>query len=326
MSGITATAADIVEQFGRDGSLTAESLARAEFGVGDRATPGMLLVVAGWIAAAEDPAFAEHAGQSGHEVLTTLLGGDFHGALAQSEAGGRFGWEDWLGWLWAYVRRPGAEPDALRLLLADAEEVWGEILAERDLPQVRNGEAGPWDHSETPVPAECERIDFGVLKVPRLPGAEWHPLRAGERVIGVIIVFGGHALGLQAYRTPGGLVWDTVRPKIIEGIRHQGGRAEDGVSRLGSEVLAEVPVVRDGQQVLQPTRIMGCDGPGWLLRGVLAGPTALSGAFDPRAHHLFTQTVVDLSATDRRDATEEEIVAVDVSSVTVDRGSGPGTR
>jgi hypothetical protein len=133
------------------------------------------------------------------------------------------------------------------------------------------------------LPVDCQRADFGALKVPSLPGAESHPLRAGDRVV---VVFGGHALGLQAYRTHDAPVWDSVRPKVIEQIRTQGGRAENGESRFGAEVLAEVPVVRDGQRVPQPTRVIGCDGPGRLLRGVLAGPTALSAAIDPRALRL----------------------------------------
>lgn len=58
--------------------------------------------------------------------------------------------------------------------------------------------------------------------------------------------------------------------------------------------------------MLQPTRIVGCDGPGWLLRGSYGGPAALTDLVDPRAHHLFTQTVVDLSAAEgQADATQE---------------------
>jgi hypothetical protein len=65
------------------------------------------------------------------------------------------------------------------------------------------------------LPVDCQRADFGALKVPSLPGAESHPLRAGDRVV---VVFGGHALGLQAYRTHDAPVWDSVRPKVIEQI------------------------------------------------------------------------------------------------------------
>ncbi|MER5429825.1 DUF3710 domain-containing protein [Streptomyces sp. NPDC002588] len=312
MSVITARAAEIVEQFGRDGALTPENLALADFGVWERQSPGMVVVVAGSIAAVEDPAFAEQATGAGHEVLTTILSGDVYNALAQSEAGAPFRWEDWLGWLWAFVHRPGAAPDALEVLLADAAEVWEEIVAELALPRVRNGDAGPWDVSETPMPADTERTDYGVLKVPRLPGMETQPLRSGDRITGVTLVFGGHALGLRVFRIPGGSDWGTMRPEIIEEIRHEGGRAENGESRFGAEILAEIPVVRNGQRVLQPTRIIGCDGPGWLLRGTLAGPTALAEAVDPRVHHLFTQTVVDLPAPDGREATSQEFEPVDV--------------
>ncbi|MFG2776967.1 DUF3710 domain-containing protein [Streptomyces prunicolor] len=105
-----------------------------------------------------------------------------------------------------------------------------------------------------------------------------------------------------------GPAWRKTLPQIIQGIRDQGGTAEEAESGLGSEVRARIFVVKDGQRVLQPTRIVGCDGPGWLLRGGYGGPEALTDLVDPRAHHLFTQTVVDLSAAAEEghmDATEE---------------------
>ncbi|MGX9888511.1 DUF3710 domain-containing protein [Streptomyces sp. NPDC002276] len=120
-----------------------------------------------------------------------------------------------------------------------------------------------------------------------------HPLMAHGRPVGVIVSLGDHAFSLQAFRVPVGPVRRKTLPKIIQGIRDQGGAAEEAESGLGFEVRARIFVVKDEQRLLQPTRIVGCDGPGRLLRGGYGGPAALTDLMDPRARHLFTQTVVD---------------------------------
>ncbi|MFF1301235.1 DUF3710 domain-containing protein [Streptomyces sp. NPDC058296] len=233
---------------------------------------------------------------------------DPFGALALTDAGAELGWDQWMAWICTYWQSRGMSPGVLDELLEQAEEAWTEAVDSSDAtrPRVRDGECGPWDASETLVPADTERIDYGVMKIPRLEGAETRPLYAGKRIVGVIVLFGGHAFSLQVYRARRGPVWDTVRPEIINGVRDQGGSAEDTESSLGSEVRAQIPVEKNGQRILQPTRIVGCDGPGWLLRGAYGGPAALADVVDLRAHHLFTQTVIDLSAAEvHADATQE---------------------
>ena len=300
MNRARAGAEAIIEQYGRDGRLSSESLALAEFGVWDRLTPGVLLGMALVLAATEDPAFAEEIAESGDTVSAGMIAGDFRPIELGAEDMA-MGWEQMTARLSEYVRRPDASPDTLDVLLSQAEELWSEVLdsGEMTRPQVRDGEFGPWDAAETPVPSGVERLDYGVLRVPRLEGARMHPLMAGERAVGVIVALGDHAFSIQAFRVPVGPAWGEIRPKIIQGVLDQGGTAEAAASGLGPEVRARIPVVKDGQRVLQPTRIVGCDGPGWLLRGAYGGPAALTDLVDPRAHHLFTQTVVDLSAAER---------------------------
>lgn len=321
MNRIRAGAKQIVEQYGRDGTLSEDSLALAEFGVWDRTTPGMLLLATGYLAALEDPALVERTRESGNEVLAMILKDDDPlGALALTDAGVELGWDQWMAWIWTFWQSRGMSPGALDELLEQAEEAWTETADSGDAtrPRVRDGECGPWDAFETQVPADTERIDYGVMRIPRLEGAETRPLYAGERIVGVIVLFGGHAFSLQAYRARRGPVWDTVRPKIIKGVRDEGGSAEDAKSSFGSEVRAQIPVVRDGHQVLQPTRIVGCDGPGWLLRGAYGGPTALADVVDPRAHQLFTQTVVDLSEGEGYADPTAEITALEIRWLTTD--------
>ncbi|MEV6496639.1 DUF3710 domain-containing protein [Streptomyces prunicolor] len=309
MNRVGADAKAIIEQYGRDGRLSSESHALSEFGIWDRLTPGMLLGLALCVAVAEDPAFADEIAESDDTLLNGLISGDFR-AIELGVEDATKSWEQVIARLVEYVRRPDAAADALDVLLSEAEDLWSEVIdsGEMTRPQVRDGEFGPWDAAETPVPSGVERLDYGVLRVPRLEGARMHPLMAGGRAVGVIVSLGDHAFSVQAFRVPVGPAWRKTLPKIIQGIRDQGGTAEEAESGLGSEVRARIFVVKDGQRVLQPTRIVGCDGPGWLLRGGYGGPAALTDLVDPRAHHLFTQTVVDLSAAEEEghlDTTEE---------------------
>ncbi|MFF7274349.1 DUF3710 domain-containing protein [Streptomyces griseorubiginosus] len=306
-----AGAREIVEQYRRDGELSARSVDRAGFGVWDRVTPGALLIAATVLIDAEEPTLAEASPRPGTRVLAAMLRDGLEG-LALAQRDGQFGWDDMVALILAYVSLPSAPPDALDTLLDDAGSVWTEIVDSGEVtrPRVRDGESGPWDVAE-PV-TDVARLDFGVLRVPRLEGASLHPLTAGERVVGVVVSLGEQALGLQVFRTPASPAWDRVRPRIAQGVRDQGGSAEEAVGSLGSEVRAQVPVVRDGERVLQPTRIFACDGPGWLLRGAYGGPSALAEVVDPRVHHLFTQTVVDLSSAEAFTGSAQEVTDVEI--------------
>ncbi|MEV6479798.1 DUF3710 domain-containing protein [Streptomyces sp. NPDC051576] len=324
MNRVRADVEEIVEQYGRDGRLSSERLALAEFGVWDRLTPGVLLGMALCLAVAEDPAFAREIAESGDTVLAGLISGDFR-AIELGVEDAAMSWEQVVARLVEFVRRPDASASTLDVLLSQAEDLWSEVLdsGEMTRPQVRDGEFGPWDETETPVPSGVERLDYGVLRVPQLEGARIHPLNSGGRAVGVIVSLGDHALSLQAFRVPVGPVWGKVRPKIIQGVRNQGGTAEDAESSLGSEVRARIPVVKGGEQVLQPTRIVGCDGPGWLLRGSYGGPAALTDVVDPRFYHLFTQTIVDLPPPTAEDTAEVAEVEVTMPSADTARVSKP---
>ncbi|MFF1725714.1 DUF3710 domain-containing protein [Streptomyces sviceus] len=306
MSGVGAHAKEIVEQYARDGALSARSLESAEFGVWDRLTPGVLLVVALCVAAVQHPELAGRLAESDDALLSRLLSEDMQ--MIELDAG-----EETVSWARAVALLSAhVSAETLDDLLAQAEELWTEVLESGELarPRVRDGESGPWDATETSP--SVTRLDYGVLRVPRLAGAAMHPLRAGERIVGVIVSLGDHALSLQVFKAPSGPAWDVVRPKIAQGVRNQGGSAEEATGAFGSEVHARIPVVRGGEQVLQPSRIMGCDGPGWLLRGVYGGPAALADVVDPRALHLFTQSVIDLTEAEGPTDTAEEIMAVEV--------------
>ncbi|MEU9174663.1 DUF3710 domain-containing protein [Streptomyces sp. NPDC048420] len=267
----------------------------AEFGVWDRVTPGLLLIGAVVLIDAEDPTLVEAIAVPGVRVLTAMLRDGLEG-LALAEQSGAFRWDDMIAVIQAYVSRPGTPPNALAALLTEAESLGSEIVGSGEVtrPRVRDGENGPWDAAENPVPADTERIDCGVLKVPRLSGARERPLHEGDHTVGIVVDFAGHDLWLQVFRAPRGPMWDTVRPQLESATLTRGGTVTESQSTLGPELRATIPVTWDGHRELLPTRFLGCDGPGWLLRGLFRGPDALAEVVDPRVHLLFTQTVVDL--------------------------------
>ncbi|MGC0400931.1 hypothetical protein RKD27_003575 [Streptomyces sp. SAI-126] len=258
-------------------------------------TPGALIIAAALLVDAEEPTLAETSARPGARVLSATLRDGLDG-IALAQRYGEFRWDELPALILACLNLPGTPSDALDTLLDEAESLWTEIMESGEVtrPRVRDGECGPWDAAEPAT--DMARLDRGVLRVPRLEGAVLHPLTAGDRIVGVVVSLGDQALGLQVFRAPTGPLWDTVRPKVAQGVRDQGGSAEEADGSLGFEVRAQVPVVRDGQRILQPTRIFACDGPGWLLRCTCAWPSAPAEWVDPRVHHLFTQTVVDLSA------------------------------
>lgn len=222
MNQVRAKAKEIVEQYGRDGVSSVQSLDSAEFGVWDRLTPGALLVGALCLAAIEDPALADQMAESGDSLLSRLVSEDFR-AIELDAEDASMSWERAVARLSAY-----ASSETLDGLLTQAEDLWSEVLESDELtrPRGRDGESGPWDAEETPMSSGVERLDCGVLIGPRQEGARVHPLKAGERIVGVVVSLGDHALSLQVFKVPSGPVWDTVRPKAIQGVRNQGGAAE----------------------------------------------------------------------------------------------------
>ncbi|MFD9723634.1 DUF3710 domain-containing protein [Streptomyces sp. NPDC059072] len=71
------------------------------------------------------------------------------------------------------------------------------------------------------------------------------------------------------------------------------GEAEQRSGRVGVEVRAEAPVVSDTRgRDSMTVRFLGCDGPGWLLRGVISGEATQSASRDDWAYAYFERVVV----------------------------------
>jgi Protein of unknown function (DUF3710) len=138
---------------------------------------------------------------------------------------------------------------------------------------------GPWDRSETDADTtDPDYIDLGGLVVRGRPTLEVR-LQVDEAttaVGGVLLAMPESGLELRAFAAPRSSgIWDDVRADIAAEAGRQGGTATELDGEFGTELKVVVPVVLpDGRTATQISRIVGVDGPRWLLRGTFLGRSA----------------------------------------------------
>ena len=154
-----------------------------------------------------------------------------------------------------------------------------ETLEEAGAADVRA--EGPYDSSEVDA-ADLEaedRIDLGALVVTGMPGMELG-LQVDEQsgvVQAVLLMLDDSALELRAFAAPKTAgIWDEVRQEIAAEAARMGGTATETDGPFGTELVLVVPVEDpEGQVFSQTSRVIGVDGPRWLLRGTILGRAAV---------------------------------------------------
>ena len=139
-------------------------------------------------------------------------------------------------------------------------------------------ESGPWDSESLPGD-EVDRVDLGSLRVAPREGAELR-LQVDENtgeVQSVMLASDEGAMELRAFAAPrNGELWEEVRPQIAADVSGHGGTATEREGRWGTELVCQMQVVlADGNQALQQSRIIGVNGPRWLLRATFLGQPAV---------------------------------------------------
>lgn len=138
---------------------------------------------------------------------------------------------------------------------------------------------GPGPHDVSVVADDVERVDLGSLLVAPSPGRELR-LQVNEttnEVAAVLLVGEEGALELQPFSAArsGGL-WEQIRPQIAADVTRRGGTCTEREGRFGTELLCQVPAkLPDGSEGVQASRVVGIDGPRWMLRATLLGRPAL---------------------------------------------------
>jgi hypothetical protein len=139
--------------------------------------------------------------------------------------------------------------------------------------------SGPYDASEVDLEAGG-RVDLGSLLIAPTRGREVRVQvdEASQAVQAVLVAGPDGALELRAFAAPRNSdMWSEVRPQLVADLQARGGTAVEQEGRFGTELLCERTVqLADGKTVVQPSRIIGINGPRWFLRATLLGGPARS--------------------------------------------------
>lgn len=174
-----------------------------------------------------------------------------------------------------------------------AEETFEDTVEETD-PRAK----GPLDSSEVgpETLTEENRIDLGALVIAGLPGMELR-LQVDEQsqeVQAVLLVLEDSALELRAFAAPKTSgIWSDVRREIAAEATRLGGTASETEGPFGTELVLVVPVEDpDGQIFSQTSRVIGVDGPRWLVRGTVLGRAAVEPEAAPPMEQALRDVVV----------------------------------
>lgn len=158
--------------------------------------------------------------------------------------------------------------------------------------------AGPFDSTEVdPETLEAEdRIDLGALVITGMPGMELR-LQVDEQsgdVQAILLVLEDSALELRAFAAPKTSgIWSEVRQEIAAEATRMGGTASETEGPFGTELVLVVPVEDpDGQIFSQTSRVIGVDGPRWLLRATVLGRAAVEPEAAPPMEQSLRNVVV----------------------------------
>lgn len=144
------------------------------------------------------------------------------------------------------------------------------------------GTQGPFDADELPEDGVA-RVDLGALLVAPVEGRDLR-VQVDEKsgkVRSVVLAGKDGAVELRAYAAPrNGDLWSEVRPQIAADAARRGGTATEHDGPFGTELYCEIQVKgADGKVGNQTSRVVGFNGPRWLLRATFLGRPAL----DPEA-------------------------------------------
>jgi len=179
---------------------------------------------------------------------------------------------------------------------AEADEAGVDpVDAPADAAPTPERTSGPYDASEVDLEAGG-RVDLGSLLITPARGREVRVQvdEATQTVQAVLVAGPDGALELRAFAAPRHSdMWSEVRPQLVADLTARGGTAVEQEGRFGTELLCERPVqLPDGKTVVQPSRIIGINGPRWFLRATLLGGPARSAESGASWEETLAQVVV----------------------------------
>jgi len=125
----------------------------------------------------------------------------------------------------------------------------------------------------------AEYVDLGSLLIPPRPDTELRLQvdEASGQVLAVLLLDAEGMLELRAFAGErNGDLWSDVRREIAADTAQRGGTATEQDGPLGPELYCQIPVeLEDGTNGVQPSRVIGLNGPRWFLRAALLGRPAI---------------------------------------------------
>lgn len=141
-------------------------------------------------------------------------------------------------------------------------------------PDVRR--AGPFDIDE--IDDDVQRVDLGSLLVtPQADREVRIQVDETTNVVSSVLIAGPNgALELRAFAAPRhGDLWSASRESIASETAQRGGTATEQEGRFGPELVVQLAVqLPDGRTAMQPQRVVGVNGPRWMLRATFLGAPA----------------------------------------------------
>ncbi|CAM5464581.1 DUF3710 domain-containing protein [Streptomyces canus] len=296
MAEASDAARSVVAQYRRDGFVAPESAELTEFDVWDRMTPGLVLLVAYQILVKlreedgrTDPGRpAPGSDEETAELMARAMLGD-EAAASETSRRDLITLDRLLELLVSVIAEESLSEEAVDALLEAAEESCLVV--------------GPWDERDDRRPLGSELVDLGGLLVPTEPGLKIQPMSSSRdgSVVGVTLIRGRTAIQLQAFRALGDTSWATVREDLARTMRGRGGSAEERVGPAGPELQAVVRIQGPPGKDRQTARVLGHDGPGWILRGFVTGVGAEPDSTEEWPYETFQGTVVRMPTETRDD-------------------------
>ncbi|MCI1984219.1 MAG: DUF3710 domain-containing protein [Bifidobacteriaceae bacterium] len=145
---------------------------------------------------------------------------------------------------------------------------------------------GPWDVDE--IPEDEKYLDLGGFRLPARQNIQLRLQVNQEKtsVVGVTVTYKDSSLELAGFAAPKSKgLWKDISAELMKG--NADGTLIDGY--FGTEISMSVVV---GSKKV-PTRIVGVDGPRWMLRGIFTGKAAVKGEQKDTLDDFFAAIVVD---------------------------------
>lgn len=192
----------------------------------------------------------------------------------------------------------GESDSALEQPEADLDAAEDSDDGAPDGPQEDPRANGPWDIGEHPVDPDDEtRAHLGCLSVEGHSEVEVQ-LQVDEDdggVVSVMLVGKDGAMELRPFAAPRGEdIWEDVRSQLAQQAGRMGGRAGDVDGPYGTALHLQLPATTpEGEQVVQPSTVLGISGPRWLLRVSMFGRPAVEYHPDAPLESTLRSVVVD---------------------------------